>query len=233
MNVIRAIWKQGESVQVFSTAEEFYLREAELNLAYKRLHEGGPLTNLAPGGGTDAGISPISKEKHRISLGGIPEDDPELATMNRYLLSIGEPRSICVKLFSRFRTKVRPTQPYPDKKVGKSPRQAYALVASAAANSIMLEPGCIIPRLFKVEGIEGIVENGVCCDFVTSGMAELIPNPSQSLRRFDSIDRRSLQCMDSSVARSCATWALSCRCRYPNETVPTYPKERIRGRHAI
>jgi len=123
-----------------STAEEAYAREAELILAFKRLHEGGPLTNLAPGGGTDAGISPILNEKLRISLGGIPEDDPELAAINRYLLSIGEPRSIYVKLSSRFRTKVKPTQAYPDKKIGKSSRQAYALVASAAANSLV-QPG--------------------------------------------------------------------------------------------
>ncbi|MDR5729618.1 MAG: GIY-YIG nuclease family protein [Terriglobia bacterium] len=173
---------QYEIDSVFETAAEAYAREAALILAFKRLQEGGPLTNLAPGGGTDAGISPISKEKHRVSLGGIPDDDPELATINQYLLSIGDPRSICVKVAKRF--KARPTQPYPDKKIGQSPRQAYALTASAAANSIMLEPGCFIPRLFSVDGVEGIVENGVCCDFVTSGMAELVPHADPRLERF-------------------------------------------------
>jgi len=76
------------------------------------------------------------------------------------------------------------TQAYPDKRIGNSRRQAYALVASAAANSIVLEPGCVIPRLFTIESVEGIIENGVCCDFVTSGMADLVPNPVPSLEAF-------------------------------------------------
>lgn len=187
LNVIRAIWKGGGAVQyeidsMFETAEAAYDREAALILGFRRLHEGGPLTNLAPGGGTDAGISPLSREKHRVSLGGIPQDDPDLAVINRYLLSIGDPRSICVKVAKRFNAK--PTQPYPDKKIGLSARQAFALTASAAANSIMLEPGCCIPRLFTIDGVEGIMENGVCCDFVTSGMASLIRHNDPRLERF-------------------------------------------------
>jgi hypothetical protein len=57
-------------------------------------------------------------------------------------------------------------------------------VASASANSIILEAGCIIPRLFIVEGVTGIMENGVCCDYVTSGMANLIPHPDPRLEQF-------------------------------------------------
>jgi hypothetical protein len=187
LNVIRAIWKNAGIVQyeidsVFETAAEAYAREATLILAFKRLHEGGPLTNLAPGGGTDAGISPISKEKHRVTLGGVPTDDPDLAVINQYLLSIGDVRSICVKVAARY--KVKPTQPYPAKGVGNTQRQAYALIASASANSIMLEAGCVIPRLFTIEGVTGIMENGVCCDYVTSGMANLIPHPDPRLEQF-------------------------------------------------
>jgi hypothetical protein len=123
LNVIRAIWKNSGTVQyeidsVFETAAEAYAREATLILAFKRLHEGGPLTNLAPGGGTDAGISPISKAKHHITLGGVPTDDPDLAIINQYLLSIGDVRSICVKVAARC--KVKPTQPYPTKGIGNT-----------------------------------------------------------------------------------------------------------------
>ncbi len=177
LNVIRAIWRKGETVvyEIDSFHEEeqaAYERECVLIESIKRLHEGGPLTNLAPGGGSSAGLSPVSKEKHRVSLSGIPADDPEKATLNRYLLSIGDVRSICIKVADRF--KHRPTIPHPSPR-SPTPRQAYALVASAAANSVFLEPECVIPRKLVVEGVEGLIENGVCCDIAKSGIARLMP----------------------------------------------------------
>lgn len=176
LNVIRAIARNGGEIvyeidSIHKDEQAAYDRECELIESIKRLHEGGPLTNLAPGGGSTAGISPISKEKHRVSLGGIPDDDPEKATLNRYLLSIGDVNSICIKVANRF--KPRPTLPHPSKR-SPTRRQAYALVASAAANSVFLEPGCVIPRKLMVEEVEGLIENGVCCDIAKSGMANLI-----------------------------------------------------------
>jgi len=177
LNVIRAIKRTGGNLvyeidSVHHEEMDAYAREAVLIDGFKRLHEGGPLTNLAAGGGSESGPSPLSLEKHRVSLGGIPEDDPEKATINAYLLSIGRPDSICVKVASRF--KARRTQPYPNKVMEPTPRQAFALIASAAANSIYLAAPCTIPRLFSVDGVEGIIENGVSCDMITSGLVSLV-----------------------------------------------------------
>jgi len=196
LNVIRAIQKNGGDVvyeidTIHKDEQAAYDRECELIEGMKRLHEGGPLTNLAPGGGSMSGISPISKEKHRISLGGIPENDPEKATLNQYLLAIGDVRSICIKVSNRF--KPRPTLPHPSKRA-PTPRQAYALVASAAANSVILEPGCHIPRRLVVENVEGLIENGVCCDIARSGMATLVSasDPRDEVFTLDAAQVRTL-----------------------------------------
>lgn len=82
LNVIRAVWQSGQQVgyeidHVCGHGGEAYLREAELITLWGRLHEGGPLTNLAPGGGSDLGASPISKDKHSATLSGAPEDNPK------------------------------------------------------------------------------------------------------------------------------------------------------------
>ena len=53
-------------------------------------------------------------------------------------------------------------------------RQAAALAASAAANGIVLEGPCLIPRRVEVEGVHGYVENGVACDILVSRMADVI-----------------------------------------------------------
>src|SRR3546814_13594099 len=63
--------------------------EAALITQYKRLHEGGPLTNLAGGVGNLSGSSPFSLERHAATLSGSPANNPERATLNRFLLSIG------------------------------------------------------------------------------------------------------------------------------------------------
>jgi hypothetical protein len=193
LNVIRAIWRAGESVDYeidFITSDETaaYEREAELINGFKRLHEGGPLTNLAPGGGTSGGPAPISKEKHSNTLGGVPTDNPQRATLNRFILSIADMGSVVVKPASQFLA--RPTQRYPNKSMAPSLRQAVALAASAAANGISLESACRIPRRLTVEGVEGLVENGVACDVMTSGLGSLVPAEHPSDECFDlSIDQ--------------------------------------------
>lgn len=156
-----------------------YAREAELISAFGRLHEGGPLTNLAPGGGISSGNAPASKEKHSSTLGGIPDDNPERATLNGFVLSIATMKSVVLKPRRQFTP--RPTQPFTNKSREPTLRQAVALIASAAANGIEMDAACQIPRRVLVEGVEGLVENGVACDIATSGMALVVPsaNPAE------------------------------------------------------
>jgi predicted GIY-YIG superfamily endonuclease len=178
LNVIRAIRKAGGAVTyeidlLAESAEEAFARETLLIGRFKRLHEGGPLTNRAPGGGSTAGVAPVSKERHAATLSGEPDDNPERAVLNRFILSIAEMRSVVVKPVAQLVAK--PTVPFPQKKPTLTLRQAVAVVASASANSVPLDGPCRVPRLLDVEGVAGLVENGVACDLVSSGSATLVP----------------------------------------------------------
>ncbi|WP_170794286.1 GIY-YIG nuclease family protein [Ruegeria sp. HKCCD7221] len=177
LNVIRSLWRQGSSV-VYEIAyqgddeQDAYDEEARLISQIRRLHEGGPLTNLAPGGGNSTGISPISKRKHAATLGGIPENNPERAIVNRYLLSVGVMDSIAIKPISQLT--VKPSLILPKKKGGPTLRQAAVLVASAAINGKSLDGACQIPRKLIVDDVPAIIENGVSCRILLTEMASII-----------------------------------------------------------
>ncbi len=176
LNVIRSIWKAGfkplyEIDLITVSPDEAYAREAALICLIKRLHEGGPLTNLAAGGGSTAGPAPASVERHSATLGGTPDDSPERATLNGFILSIAHMDSVVVKPVGQFIA--RPTVRFPNKSRKLSLRQAVAVVASAASNGISIAGECRIPRKLVVDGVEGLVENGVACDLLTSGAVSI------------------------------------------------------------
>ena len=187
LNVIRSIWRSNEvvtyEIEFYSDDETTaYAREAELIGSFKRLHEGGTLTNLAAGGGTTSGSAPSSKIRHSATLAGNPEDNPERATLNRFVLAIATMNSVVIKPAGQFLP--RPTTRFP--KVSRTPslRQAVALVAAASANGVSLDSACIIPRKVVVESVEGLVENGVSCDILTSEMAKIVAAPDPSDETF-------------------------------------------------
>lgn len=197
LNVIRALWRAGaqpiyEIDFVTDSAEEAYVREAELIGALKRLHEGGPLTNLAAGGGSTAGPAPLSVEKHSATLGGIPDNNPERATLNGFVLSIAQMDSVVVKPVGQFIA--RPTVVFPNKTRTLSLRQAVALVASAAANGIAMDGECRIPRKLIVDDVAGLVENGVSCDLLTSKTVTIIStgDPADELFELSSQQARAV-----------------------------------------
>lgn len=171
LNVIRSIWRSGlkptyEIDLITSSPDEAYEREAALIALFRRLHEGGPLTNLAAGGGSTAGPAPASVERHSATLGGLPDDNPERATLNGFVLSIAHMDSVVVKPMGQFIA--RPTVRFLNKSRKLSIRQAVAVVASAAANGISMAEECRVPRRLIVDGIAGLIENGVACDLLTS-----------------------------------------------------------------
>lgn len=183
LNVIRSIWKAGlkplyEIDLVTASANEACAREAALIGLIKRLHEGGPLTNLAAGGGSTAGPAPASMERHSATLGGIPDDNPERATLNGFVLSIAHMDSVVLKPIGQFIA--RPTIPFHNKSRKLSLRQAVAVIASAAANGINMDADCEIPRRVVVDGVAGLIENGVSCDLLTSKAITVTaaPNPA-------------------------------------------------------
>jgi len=160
-------------------------KEAELIARYKRLHEGGPLTNLAGGVGSAAGSSPFSLEKHSKTLAGEPENNPQRAILNLFLLGIGTVDSVPIKPVSQM-NRILPSTPHPNPRRA-SARCAYALIASAIAHGMTLEAGMLIPRSFTYEGVEAIIENGVSRDILKAGMAKLIvaSSPSDEMYEID------------------------------------------------
>jgi uncharacterized protein len=179
-NVIRKILRQSgailyaiDSVFPREREQESYQREAKLIAMIRRLHEGGTLTNLAGGVGRAAGSSPFSLARHEATLSGEPDNNPERAVLNRFLQGIGPVRSVPIKPVKQI-SRILPSTPHPAKRT-PSLRCAYALIASASAHGLTLEPGIKIPRSFTFEGVEGLIENGVSRDLLKAGMADLVP----------------------------------------------------------
>jgi hypothetical protein len=79
----------------------------------------------------------------------------------------------------------KPTVPFPSKKPSLTLRQAAAVVASASANSIAMDAACRIPRCLEVEGVAGLIENGVACDLISSGSASLVTAATPRDESFD------------------------------------------------
>lgn len=188
LNVIRSIWRSGDKVTYeidFVSEDKAAInnREEELIRRFGRLHQGGPLTNRAPGGRSLEEASPFSKDKHTATLSGIPDNDPERATLNRFVLAIAPMKSAVLKPINR-KFVPKPTQRNRGY-MAPTRRQAAALVASAAASGVFLDGPCLLPRRVEVEGVKGFVENGVACDILVSGMADIIPaeNPADEMFR--------------------------------------------------
>jgi hypothetical protein len=186
LNVIRSIWRSGDTVtyEIDFVGEDKVVineREEALICQFGRLHEGGPLTNRAPGGRSLEEASPFSKDKHTATLSGTPENDPERATLNRFVLAIAPMKSAVLKPINRNFV-VKKTQRNREF-MAPTLRQAVALVASAAANGVFLDGPCRLPRRVEVDGVKGFVENGVACDILVSRMADIIfaENPADEV----------------------------------------------------
>lgn len=188
-NVIRKIIREGGDIRYQIVAlfdsdreQDCLLKEASLIQRYGRLHEGGPLTNLAGGLGNLSGAAPSSIRRHAATLSGSPEDNPERATLNGFLQSIGPVGSVPIKPISQI-ARIVPTTPHP-KPRQPTKRCAYALVASASAAGLRLSDGIEIPRSFSYCDVTAIVENGVARDLIKAKMATLIPTTSPKNERF-------------------------------------------------
>jgi hypothetical protein len=106
----------------------------------------------------------------------------ERGIANRFFLKLcPKPRSIPVRPALEFtpialtphRHRLKPTE-----------RMAAALAASAIANRILLEPGCIIPRKMSVNDTAMLIENGAGASILESGMATLLPGQSAGDEKF-------------------------------------------------
>jgi len=177
LKVIRSLWRAEQPVAyeidlVSDDLNAINERETELIRLFGRLHEGGCLTNRDPGARSLQEASPFSKAKHTETLSGTPVSDPERATLNRFVLAIAPMKSSVLKPLRRTiipKATQRNREHFP-----QSLRQAAALAASAAANGVMLDVACTLARRVEVDGVKGFVENGVSCDILVSGMADVV-----------------------------------------------------------
>jgi len=188
-NVIRKIIREGGNILyridcVYTPDNELQCLEHEAKLIrqHGRLHEGGCLTNLAGGIGNLSGLTPFSLARHAATLSGEPENNPERATLNRFLQGIGPVASVPTKPISQL-ARILPTTPHPSPRK-PTLRAAYALIASASAWGLQLDSEVRIPRRFTFKGVEAIVENGVSRDILKAGMAKLISNVDPCAEEF-------------------------------------------------
>ncbi len=203
-NVIRKIIRQNG--QILYRLDRSYaedqqrdclLREADLIARYGRIPDGGILTNLAAGLGAEAELHPISRKRHADTLSGVPIKNPDRAALNLYLRSFGMVESTCIKPLGQYRPYLSTVSTKPTTRV--SPRMCYALMASAVAHGMMLEPDMIVPRCFvhgpdpedwpdgmkMPETVEAIIENGVSSDILKVGLAKLLPRPIRRMRHIE------------------------------------------------
>lgn len=194
-NVIRKVIANGENI-TYEIDSEYDLdgelacfeRETALITQFGRLHEGGCLTNIASGVGSMAGAAPFSLERHSATLCGEPDDNPDRATLNRFLLAIGPVSSVPIKPVGQI-ARILPSTPHSQAR-SPSLRCAYALVASAAASALPLRSNVNLPRTFVFDDVQAIIENGVCRDILKAGMATLNPAEDPRHESFHLDDRQ-------------------------------------------
>jgi len=132
--------------------------------------------------GNASGAAPHSLARHAATLAGAPKDNPERATLNQFLLAIGDVKSVPVKAASQI-ARILPTLPHPRPRQ-VSERTCLPLIASAVAHGLTLEPGVMILRAFLWRGVQGGIENGVARDILKRGLAELVAAPTAVDERF-------------------------------------------------
>lgn len=176
LNVIRAMHRSGETIRYalemgFSSEPEALSRERILiNEIGRHDLKRGPLTNQTDGGEGTSNPSEESRQRRRETLWGDGGDDEERSLANRWFQEITKVRSVPIKSLGKYR--VESLHRNRDR-FNMSERQAGALAASAISNRVMLEPGALIPRRLKQDGVELIIENGVGRDILSSEMATL------------------------------------------------------------
>ena len=130
----------------------------------------GPLTNLTEGGEGASGLSEETKARIDVELHSA--DAPgDRGIANRFFFQLcSGVASVPVRPLSASRPRALAALP-----VNRAPtlRMAAALAASAIANRVLVEPGCIIPRRMAIEERAMIIEYGASTNVLQAGMAAL------------------------------------------------------------
>lgn len=181
INTIKTIKNNGGEI-IYGIDSVFMEEKLALNRERELIQEIGrpPLTNLTDGGEGFKNLDPRSWEKHMNTLYGDVGDDPR-SIINRTFQEFAPVKSVPIKPLKGFKAVSLAPHPRPH---GYSPREAAALFISSVFNGVLIEDGAIIPRLVKIKGIDGIIENGVGRDILVAGWAKIIPNEDPKLEQF-------------------------------------------------
>lgn len=180
LNLIRSLHRAGHnigySLDSFHDDETAALARERALIAEIGRHDlrRGPLTNQTDGGEGTSNPSEESRQRRRDSLWGENAEDPERQAANRYFQELTPVRSVPIKPVATFKRADGLWKN--DDRIGYSKRQTAALLASAIANRVLLEPGALIPRRLTVDGIEYMIENGAGRDMVSNGMIIVADN---------------------------------------------------------
>ncbi|WP_156898042.1 GIY-YIG nuclease family protein [Methylocapsa acidiphila] len=180
LNLIRSLHSRGHSIgyridSFFDDETDALARERHLIASIGR-HDlkAGPLTNQTDGGEGTSNPSEESRQRRRDSLWGNDAADPERQIANRYFQQLTPVRSVPIKPVNTFKRAAGLWKN--DDTIGMKPRQAGALLASAIANRVLLEPGALLPRRLHIDNVEYIIENGAGRDMISNGMITLADN---------------------------------------------------------
>jgi uncharacterized protein len=178
LNTIRHIISTGQALryeiaEFYEREEECHAREvAEILRIGRHDLKTGPLTNLTSGGEGTSGLAEETKQRIDANLHG-PDAPGERGIANRFFLKLcSETRSVPVRPASESTPIALVAHRQPK---APSKRMAAALAASAIANRVLLEPGCVIPRKMSVEDKVMVIENGAGASILEAGMATLLP----------------------------------------------------------
>ena len=183
LNIIRKIFRDGQNISYeiadfYECEQDCHAREVAEILSIGRFDlKTGPLANLTAGGEGVSGLSDETRQRIDANLHG-PDAPGERGIANRFFLQLCEEvRSVPVRPASKFTPE--PLKPHPQPRK-PTKRMAAALVASAIANRVLLEPNCIIPRKCIIpsksneEGVLSFIENGTGSDLLKAGLATLV-----------------------------------------------------------
>ncbi len=214
-NTIRKIVNAGNEIiycvdRIFGDDETDCLRrEEELISLYKRRCDGGVLTNLAPGLGSQSSRDPLSAERHSATLAGVVQGNPERTTLNLFLQSLGTVSSVPIKPLREYRSRLVGAYPSPKPLKTATLRNGLTIVASILASGLKVRAGVIVPRKFSIapelenwplelpppESVEGIIENGAASDILKLGLVTLVSadTPENEAFSMDAIQARRLE----------------------------------------
>lgn len=192
---IRRIIEAGQTLnyvidRVYAPSDELacLIREEELIATYRRVCDGGTLTNLAAGLGSLSSLHPFSAERHAATLSGISEERPERTALNLFLQSLGGVDSVPIKPLSEYRGRLVPAYASAKNLNRVSRRNALTLCASALATGQLLAERACLPRAFDLcpdpeewpfntqppERVRAVIENGAMSDVLKVGLATLV-----------------------------------------------------------